>query len=94
MAKSLILFCAATAAVILTSPAIAEFSKQLPEGPCANSIKAIGPATEYKTGPAPDGKPAIFSIVRSDGHEYLVRCDQASGMINDVAPHLRTQQTQ
>ncbi len=61
----------------------------LPEGPCAATVKAIGPTVSHTMGEAPDGRPALLAIVRAEGREYLVRCDPETGLVNDVSPRRR-----
>ncbi len=80
---------ALTLTAMSVSVASATTSKQIPDGPCAKSIKAIGPTIGHLVGVAPDGQSAVFGIVRTEGVEYVVRCDAATGMINDVSRRKR-----
>ena len=81
--------------VCLTAICAAAFLAQptraggLPEGPCAGTVKAIGPTVSHTMGEAPDGRPAWLAIVRAEGREYLVRCDPETGLVNDVSPRRR-----
>ncbi len=66
----------------------------IPEGPCAKSITAIGAPLGHRLGTAPDGAPALYFVVRSEGREYDVRCDVDSGNIRDVARRRKDTSTQ
>lgn len=59
---------------------------QRPSEACTKSINAIGASLGHTEKTTPDGRLAYQYVVRSNGTDYTVSCDAATGVVGEVAP--------
>lgn len=69
----------------------AAIAETIPPGPtsqaCQQSVNTLGSPMEHKEKRLADGSLALDFVIRSsNGLDYLVRCDAATGVVSDVRP--------
>lgn len=53
---------------------------------CTKTVSAMGAAMSHKPEVAPDGRPIYRFLLRTNGLDYDVICDAATGVVSDVTP--------
>lgn len=79
----------ATLALSLSQPAVAaeNVSQKTPAADaCAKTVGAMGASMGHTTEVAPDGRPIFRFLLRTNGLDYDVICDAATGVVGDVTP--------
>jgi hypothetical protein len=79
----------ATLALVLSLPAVAaeNVSQETPAvDACAKTVGAMGAAMGHTPEVAPDGRPIFRFLLRTNGLDYDVICDAATGVVGDVTP--------
>jgi hypothetical protein len=80
---------ALTLAFGLPAGAAEPVSQEIPTADaCTKTVGAMGAAMSHKTDVAPDGRPIYRFLLRTNGLDYTVVCDAASGVVGDVTPRL------
>jgi hypothetical protein len=55
---------------------------------CSKIIAAMGATMGHTADVAPDGRPIYRFVLRTNGLDYDVACDAATGVIGDVTPRM------
>lgn len=79
----------ATLALALSLPAGAaeNISQESPAvDACAKTVGAMGASMSHTSEVAPDGRPIYRFLLRTNGLDYDVICDAATGVVGDVTP--------
>lgn len=79
----------ATLALVLGLPAAAaeNVSQETPAADaCAKTVGAMGASMGHTSEVAPDGRPIYRFLLRTNGLDYDVICDAATGVVGDVMP--------
>lgn len=75
----------ATLGVAGASAALAADVPQDQVDRCLKSVNVIGSSMGHRQKDGPDGQAMLHFTVRSNGQEYDVKCDAATGMVKDVS---------
>ncbi len=69
-------------------PATAENVSQETPSPaaCTKTVNAMGAPMGHKSEMAPNGRPIYRFLLRTNGLDYDVLCDAATGVVSDVTP--------
>jgi hypothetical protein len=54
-------------------------------GACLKAVNAMGASMGHDAASGPDGRPAYHFVVRTNGLDYDVVCDAATGVVEDVS---------
>lgn len=57
-------------------------------GACDNAVRAMGSDMGHRAEIGADGRSFQVYVVRANGTDYSVKCDVASGTIQDVGPRV------
>jgi hypothetical protein len=79
----------ATLALVLSLPAAAAetVSQETPAvDACAKTVGAMGASMGHTSEVASDGRPIYRFLLRTNGLDYDVICDAATGVVGDVMP--------
>lgn len=79
----------AALALVLSLPAAAadNVSQETPAvDACAKTVGAMGASMGHTSEVAPDGRPIYRFLLRTNGLDYDVICDAATGVVGDVMP--------
>ena len=76
-------------AFVFSLPATAAdaVSQKLPDATaCTKTVNAMGASMGNTSETAPDGRPIYRFVLRTNGLDYEVVCDAATGVVGDVSP--------
>jgi hypothetical protein len=80
-------FAALALAFSLPAGAAETVSQDLPSADaCTKTVNAMGAPMGHKPEAAPDGRPIYRFLLRTNGLDYDVVCDAATGVVGDVTP--------
>lgn len=76
-------------AASLPAGATENVSQQMPPvDACTKTVNAMGAAMGHTSEAAQDGRPIYRFLLRTNGLDYDVVCDAASGVVSDVTPRV------
>jgi hypothetical protein len=76
-------------ALSLPAAAADNVSRDIPSAEaCTKTVNALGGLMEQKSDVSPDGRPVYRFVLRTNGLDYNVVCDAATGVVGDVSPRM------